>query len=236
MTAPLSTLRKKRKKSRSRQKSIRKRIGDLLKKLKIERKRLSKQQQKTQNLRDAIEAAERMETSDAGVKFITEFEGFPNEGRPYNDPAGYATVGYGHLIRHDSVRANDRKDTWVAGQKKVGQLTEAEARKLLKTDLKLRYEPAVRKLFEHGGPLRGKFTRGRFDALVSFAFNLGPGSMQGVAGFETLTRAIQNGDTRGIADAFLLYNKAGGHTLPGLSRRRQAERKLFLTGKYDTTP
>lgn len=168
--------------------------------------------------------------SEQGIDFIARFEGFYP--RPYNDPVGYATVGYGHLIAYRPVLSSDNQGIWVKGQKRRGVLTEAEAKTLLKRKLASDYEPAVRRLFEVGGPLHGKFTQGRYDALCSFAFNLGPASLSGIPGFETMGRAIQSGDLVAISDAFLLYDKAGGRALPGLTRRRKAEQRLFVTGRY----
>jgi lysozyme len=169
----------------------------------------------------------------AGVKFIAEFEGFPNGGKPYNDPVGYATVGYGHLIGYRPVKPADASAIWVATQDNPGRLTEKEAQELLRQDLRKDYEPAVRALFARGGSLQDQFTTGRYEALVSFAYNLGPGSVKGVSGFETIGRAIEAGDLKAIADAILLYDRAGGSALAGLTRRRKAERRLFLTGNYN---
>lgn len=168
--------------------------------------------------------------SNDGLDFIRRHEGFMPE--PYPDPVGFATVGTGHLIRRGPVRWADHHATWVKGQKTAGRLTPAEGRRLLRQDVKRDFEPAVRALFEKGGSLHGKFRQHRFDALVSFAYNLGSGSVQGVSGFETMGRALESGDIRSIGDAMLLYNKAGGVALPGLTRRRQEERRLFLRGKY----
>lgn len=168
-----------------------------------------------------------------GLAFIAEFEGFYPA--PYNDPAGYATVGYGHLIGYRPVQAKDHAAIWVWGQKEPGRLTRQEARRLLRSKIAQNYQPAVTRLFEKDGPLYGKWTQHRFDALVSFAFNLGPGAVTpGTKGFETIGRAIRAGDLRAIGDAMLLYDKAGGKALPGLTRRRTAERRLFLTGNYRT--
>lgn len=168
----------------------------------------------------------------AGVKFIAEFEGFPNGGKPYNDPVGFATVGYGHLIGYRPVKAADASGIWIASQEYPGRLTQDEALELLRRDLRRDYEPPVRALFARGGPLQDQFTTGRYESLVSFVYNLGPGSVQGVSGFETMGRAIKTGDLKAIADAILLYDKAGGSALAGLTRRREAERRLFLTGNY----
>jgi GH24 family phage-related lysozyme (muramidase) len=177
---------------------------------------------------------ERTDTSDAGVQFISEFEGFFSE--PYNDPAGFATVGFGHLLGYRPVSANDRKAIWIDGQETPGRLTKDEARRLLALELSKTYEPAVRSLFMDDGPLVGKFEQSLFDSLVSFAYNLGPGAViPGTSGFETVGRAIQSGSRNGIADSMLLYDKAGGRSLPGLTRRRRAERRLIRTGNYSTT-
>lgn len=166
-----------------------------------------------------------------GLKFIADFEGF--RATPYNDPALYATVGIGHLIGLRPVQPSDLTGVWVKGQATPGRLTEREARQLLRTKMAERYEPAVRRLFVKGGYLYGKYTRGRYEALCSFAMNLGPGSVTpGTPGFETIGRAIRDGDLRAIANAMPLYAGSSAGRLPGLVSRRAAERRLFLTGKY----
>lgn len=169
--------------------------------------------------------------SEEGVRFIAGFEGFFSQ--PYNDPAGFSTVGYGHLLGYRPVTDADRRGVWVRGQRIPGRLTKPEARRLLRRTLADRYEPPVRRLFEPGGPLYGQFEQGFYDGLVSFAFNLGPGSVvPGTPGFETLGRAILAGNRAQIANALTLYDKAGGKALPGLTRRRAAEKRLILTGLY----
>jgi GH24 family phage-related lysozyme (muramidase) len=170
--------------------------------------------------------------SPAGTKFVSDFEGYFSD--PYNDPVGYATVGFGHLLGYRPVNAADRNGIWVPGQRKPGRLTVEEARELLARDISRDYAPTVRRLFIDG-PLAGQFDQALFDALVSFAYNLGVGSVRpGTVGFETIGRAIERGDRKAIADAMLLYDKAGGIALPGLTRRRKAERRLILTGNYST--
>lgn len=173
------------------------------------------------------------DVSEAGVQFIADFEGF--YAAPYNDPAGYATVGYGHLLGYRPVTDADRRSRWVFRQANAGRLTEVEARRLLADDLRRTYEPRVRRLFEAGGPFFGKFEQTFYDALVSATYNLGPGAVTpGTPGFETIGRAIAAGDRKAVAEALLLYDKAGGVALPGLTRRRRAERRLILTGNYST--
>ncbi len=170
-------------------------------------------------------------TSRQGVRFISDFEGFLAV--PSDELDGHATVGIGHLIHYGPVTDADRRGIWVEGQRTPGRLTRDEAERLLARDLAETYEPAVRRLFEPGQYLAGRFEQALFDALVSFAYNLGPASLTpGTPGFETLGRAIQSGSRKAIAESLLLYDKAGGVALPGLTRRRRAERRLILTGEY----
>ena len=186
-------------------------------------------------LRRLIKQAEKVQkVSNEGVAFIAEFEGLPNGGRPYNDPVGYATVGYGHLIGYRPVLEADHGDIWVPGQKTPGKLSQAEALQLLKQDLARKYEPAVRALFATNGPLEGKFDQPLYDALVSFAYNLGTGAISGASGFETVNAAIQAGKPKKIASAMKLYVYGGTQRLPGLVRRRNAEARLIRTGNYST--
>lgn len=92
------------------------------------------------------------------------------------------------------------------------------ADRLLKTGL-VGYENDVLKV------VRVKLTQGQFDALVSFTYNLGARSLS----TSTLLRKLNAGDYAGAADEFLRWNKAGGKVLNGLTRRREAERALFLS-------
>ena len=72
--------------------------------------------------------------------------------------------------------------------------------------------------------LRVDVTQSQFDALVSWAYNVGLGA----AKQSTLMRLLNAGDVPGAADQFLRWNRAGGVVLRGLTRRREAERDLFL--------
>ena len=67
--------------------------------------------------------------SDELVEFVADFEGF--YATPYNDPAGFATVGYGHLLGYRPVAASDHRARWVEGQAVAGRVTEAEGRAVL---------------------------------------------------------------------------------------------------------
>lgn len=91
-------------------------------------------------------------------------------------------------------------------------ITIREAEQILKDDLK-KFETYVTKT--------GKATtQGEFDALVSFSYNCGKGN---------LDKLVKNRSGKEIADAMLLYTKAGGKDIPGLVRRRKEERELFLS-------
>ena len=99
-------------------------------------------------------------------------------------------------------------------------ITMERATELLKLDLQ-NAESTVNKI--------GQWTQHEFDALVSFTYNCGPGN---------LAHLVNNRNKSEIADAMLLYVKAGGITLTGLVRRRRAERELFLMDgaiDWDTT-
>lgn len=97
-------------------------------------------------------------------------------------------------------------------------IKEETAERLLRTGL-VSYESDVSKL------VKVKLTQGQFDALVSFAYNLGARALS----TSTLLQKLNAFDYAGAADEFPRWNKAGGKVLPGLTRRREAERALFLS-------
>lgn len=140
-----------------------------------------------------------METSRKGIALIKKFEGCKLTA--YQDAVGVWTIGYGH----------------TSGVKKGQKITEEEAEQLLKNDLKT-FETGVNILIL----ARYKFNQNEFDALVSFAFNLGFGNLEKLTGKGKRNKGQ-------IADAIPLYNKAGGKVLSGLTKRRKEEQKLFLT-------
>lgn len=158
--------------------------------------------------------------SAAGLELIEQFEGF--FARPYDDPAGHATVGFGHLLHRGPVTEADRRGTWVEGQRTPGQLTTEEARTLLRQQLRDDYEPAVT-------GLRLPLAQHQHDALVSFVYNVGTGAVGAQTG---IGRALRERRWHDVADELLRWDKAGSplRSLAGLTRRRQAERALFLKG------
>jgi lysozyme len=148
--------------------------------------------------------------SDRCVEFIASWEGFFPE--VYNDPVGHCTIGYGTLLHLGPCTPADRRQ-W-------GTVTKQEARRLLKEEL----DPTVVNIVKNSPPL----AQHQLDALASFAYNVGLGGYLE----STLRRKLLAGDKAGAADEFLRWNKAGGRVLPGLTRRREAERLMFKDGVY----
>lgn len=138
-----------------------------------------------------------------GIDLIKRFEGFSST--VYICPAGYPTIGYGHLVRG-------------AEQYERG-VTEAEAEELLRRDVRAA-ENAVLRLIDV--PL----TDGQFDALVSFTFNLGAGALQR----STLRRKVNRLAHSEVPEQFMRWVWAGGRRLAGLVKRRHEESARFIQG------
>ena len=146
-----------------------------------------------------------MQTSEKGIALIKQFEGCKLTA--YQDSVGVWTIGYGWTQPVDGkpIRAGMT-------------IKQETAERLLKTGL-VSYESDVSRL------VKVSLNQGQFDALVSFTYNLGARSLS----TSTLLRKLNAGDYAGAADEFLRWNKAGGKVLNGLTRRREAERALFLS-------
>ncbi|MDX7345685.1 lysozyme [Citrobacter braakii] len=149
-----------------------------------------------------------MQTNEKGIKNIKDFEGCSLTAYPDPGTGGAPwTIGYGWTHPVDGKPI------------KPGMTIKQEtADRLLKTGL-VSYENDVLKM------AKVKLTQGQFDALVSFAYNVGSRALS----TSTLLRKLNDGDVMGAADEFLRWNKAGGKVLNGLTRRREAERALFLS-------
>jgi len=139
------------------------------------------------------------------IKMIKHHEGVRLN--PYQDPIGLWTVGVGHLIGDGKTLPIEWFRTF----------TMDEVDELLKKDLQ-RFERGVLRLCPN------YLTQPRFDALVSFAFNLGLGNLQA----STLRQKHNRNDVFGAAKEFLKWNKAGGKVFRGLTIRRQDESNLYL--------
>ena len=145
-----------------------------------------------------------MKTNSAGIELIKSFEGLRL--KAYKCPAGIYTIGFGH--------------TSAAGNPQVRPgltITADDAGDILVADL-LKYEMAV------VGSLDKFANENQFAAMVSLCYNIGPGNFKK----SSVVRYFNAGMPAKAADAFLLWNKANGKVLPGLTRRRKAERELFL--------
>ena len=148
-----------------------------------------------------IPAAGEMSVSDRGVELVAKYEGCRLEA--YKCPAGVWTIGYGH----------------TAGVQPGQTLpTKEAAKELLKEDLK-KYGDYVNQCVKKG-QITFSLTQNQFDALTSFCYNCGNGSLQ---------KLVTDRDAATVADKLLLYNKGGGRVLAGLTKRREEERALFLT-------
>lgn len=128
---------------------------------------------------------------------------------PYHDPVGYPTIGYGHLLSR--VR-------WEA-LSKYPAITKAEASQLLLVDLN-KAARGVSRL------IRVPLTDEQFAALIDFSFNVGTGNLE----ISTLRRLLNRQEYAAAAEQFSRWVFAAGVKLPGLVRRRAAERALFLAG------
>jgi lysozyme len=150
----------------------------------------------------------------AGLNLIKEFEGLRL--KSYRCSANVLTIGYGH--------------TSMAGPPAVKPgmtITMAQAEQILRTDLK-KYEQGVR------DAIKVELNPNQFSACVSLCYNIG------VGGFKksSVARFCNQSQWQKAADAFALWNKAGGRVLPGLTRRRAAEASLFMRNarKEDVRP
>jgi len=142
-----------------------------------------------------------------GLDLIKRFEGFSPT--IYICPAGYPTIGYGHVVHEDE------RDRFAEG------IDEQEAENLLQRDV-LWAERGVLRLIEV--PL----TDGQFDALVSFTFNLGTGALQR----STLRRKVNREEHAQVPREFMRWVWAGGRRLQGLIKRRAAEAANYSSLVY----
>ena len=160
----------------------------------------------------------------ATIDLIKHFEGLHDGDlskiglQPKMCPAGIWTVGYGHALKNsDGAYLCGAKDEAEA-DRQYECLEESGAEALLEEDLVF-YSRQV------GLRIRVPINSNQFGALVSLAYNIG------IKAFEdsSVLRYFNQSNFFDAADAFLLWNKCQGKVLPGLQKRREAEKKLFLT-------
>ena len=145
-----------------------------------------------------------MKISEKGLALIKKFEGCRLTA--YQDAVGVWTIGYGTTNADKAITS-----TTICQGLRISQETADE---WLRQSVDKKYRPKVDKYNQYG------WNQNEYDALVSFAYNIG--SIDGLTANGSRTRAE-------IADKILAYNRAGGKVLAGLTRRRQEERMLFLT-------
>ena len=143
------------------------------------------------------------EVDDTGYSLIKRFEGFS----PfiYKDTVGVPTVGFGHAI--------------LPGEDIRTPLMGPDALNLLKNDVGTRTKRI-------NGFVAVPVAPEQFDALASFAYNVGLANLQR----STLLRKVNEGENESVHAQFLLWDKAGGRPLAGLRTRREAEAKLYDEG------
>ena len=140
--------------------------------------------------------------------------------KPYLCPAKLWTVGVGHVLYPEQakMKIEDRKDLWLHPEdNRVWTMEQVNA--LLEFDLN-RVERGVARLCPSSTS-----NQNHFDALVSFSFNVGLGSLQK----SSLRMKYNRGEYEEAANEFLKWAKAGGKVLPGLLKRRSDEKALFLS-------
>lgn len=142
----------------------------------------------------------------AAIDLAKHFEGFSS--KPYICPAGYPTIGYGHLCKPDHPR--------ITQEQGLAYLEADLGKALMAT---LRYCPILA-----AEPER------RLAAIVDFTFNLGVGRLQ----TSTLRRRINARDWPGATTQLLRWVHGGGRVLPGLVARRKAEAALLESGKGES--
>ena len=144
-----------------------------------------------------------MKISLEGLSLIKKFEGCKLEA--YKCSAGVWTIGYGH----------------TTGVKEGDVCTQEEAEKFLRGDI-FKFEEYVQ------DSVKVDLDQSQFDALVAWTFNLGPGNLRS----STMLKKLNNGEYESVPFEMRRWNKAGGKTLDGLIRRRQAESLLFESKEW----
>lgn len=146
---------------------------------------------------------------------------------PYNDSAGYATIGFGHLLHYSPVTSADR-DTW-------GTLTVESGLELLRDDA-----AAATAAVSHGVHVRlgviPARAQARFDALCSLAFNIGAAAFESSTVLRLVNEHGAPRDWHPVATAMLAWSHAGGVLVPGLLNRRKIEAAVILSGRISLAP
>jgi len=158
-----------------------------------------------------------MNVSPKALKVIKHHEGL--RFNPYRCPAKLWTIGVGHVLypEQGKLKIEDR-DAYLLRPEDNRKFSIEEVDAILAADLQ-RFERGVERF------VSVTLTQGEFDALVSFSFNVGLGTLQR----STLRAKLNRNDKDGAADELLKYCLAGGKILKGLQNRRIDERAMFIS-------
>ena len=158
-----------------------------------------------------------MKVSDKCISMIRHHEGV--RFRAYRCPAKLWTIGVGHVLYPiQGALPLDKRQDFQLQEQDNRTFSSEEVDGILKSDLAR---------FERGVAVQCpvELTQGRFDALVSFSFNCGLGTLQR----STLRQKLLRGETEDAAQELLKYCMGGGKILKGLQNRRIDERAMFLS-------
>lgn len=167
-----------------------------------------------------------MKLSDAGANLMHQYEGYRT--KPYLCPAHIWTIGYGHVLYQEQIRLPVIRVNGYTGMlRSEYPLKTEDSRVWSKEEIEKLFADDVSS-FERG-VLRLAPTllnrQGAFDACVSFSFNAGLGNFQR----STIRIKTNRREWEDAAEAFMAWVKGGGKELPGLVKRRKAEKALYLT-------
>jgi lysozyme len=158
-----------------------------------------------------------MNVSAKTIEMIKHHEGV--RFKPYQCPAKLWTIGVGHVLYPNQGKMPiDQRGAYALHPEDNRAFSKDEVDGILRSDLQ-RFERGVHTFCPCD------LTHGMFDALVSFSFNVGLGTLQR----STFRQKVLRGDKEGAAEELLKYCMGGGKVLKGLQNRRIDERRLFLS-------
>lgn len=158
-----------------------------------------------------------MNVSADAIKMIQHHEGIRY--KPYRCPAQLWTIGVGHVLYPDQAKIPiDQRGAYPLRPEDNRTFSKDEVDGILRADLQ-RFERGVGQLISVA------LTQGQFDACVSFAFNVGLGTLQR----STFRQKVLRGENNAAIASLLQYCKAGGKVLRGLENRRKDEAALFMS-------
>ena len=148
-----------------------------------------------------------MKISNKGLELIKTFEGLSL--KPYLDAVNIPTIGFGNTFYENMKKVTLQDET----------ITEERADSLFNFLVTTNFVNVVNRL------VIVDINQNQFDALVSFVYNLGSGNFEK----STLLKKVNQEDFIGASLEFEKWNRASGKVLNGLTKRRLAEKELFLS-------